>query len=59
MLFRSNMEKFEAAEIIENWDEATLTVTKDPQDMYGALVDYEFDVVTPLYTITITQHMKL
>ena len=54
-----NMEKFEAAEIIENWDEATLTVTKDPQDMYGALVDYEFDVVTPLYTITITQHMKL
>lgn len=54
-----NMEKFEAAEIIENWDESTLTVTKDPQDMYGALVDYEFDVVTPLYTITITQHMKL
>lgn len=54
-----NMEKFEAAEIIENWDESTLTVIKDPQDMYGALVDYEFDVVTPLYTITITQHMKL
>lgn len=54
-----NMEKFEAAEIIENWDESTLTVVKDPQDMYGALVDYEFDVVTPLYTITITQHMKL
>lgn len=54
-----NMEKFEAAEIIENWDESTLTVTKDPQDMYGVLVDYEFDVVTPLYTITIRQHMKL
>lgn len=54
-----NMEKFEAAEIIENWDESTLTVVKDPQDQYGALVDYEFDVVTPLYTITITQHMKL
>lgn len=54
-----NMEKFEAAEIIENWDESTLTVVKDPQDMYGALVDYEFDVVTPLYTITIRQHMKL
>lgn len=54
-----NMEKFEAAEIIENWDEATLTVIKDPSDQYGALVDYEFDVVTPLYTITITQHMKL
>ena len=54
-----NMEKFEAAEIIENWDESTLTVVKDPSDQYGALVDYEFDVVTPLYTITITQHMKL
>lgn len=54
-----NMEKFEAAEIIENWDESTLTVVKDPQDQYGALVDYEFDVVTPLYTITIKQHMKL
>lgn len=54
-----NMEKMEAAEIIENWDESTLTVTKDPQDAYGALVDYEFDVVTPLYTITINQHMKL
>lgn len=54
-----NMEKMEAAEIIENWDEKTLTVVKDPDDAYGALVDYEFDVVTPLYTITITQHMKL
>lgn len=54
-----NMEKFEAAEIIENWDESTLTVVKDPNDQYGALVDYEFDVVTPLYTIVIKQHMKL
>lgn len=54
-----NMEKFEAAEIIENWDESTLTVVKDPSDQHGALVDYEFDVVTPLYTITIRQHMKL
>ena len=54
-----NMEKMQGLEIIENWDEATLTVSKDPQDLYGALVDYEFDVVTPLYTITIRQHMKL
>lgn len=46
-------------EIIENFDESTLTVIKDPKDMYGALVDYEIDVVTPLYTITITQHLKL
>lgn len=54
-----NMEKMEAAEIIENWDPSTLTVIKDPDDAYGALVDYEFDVVTPLYTITINQHLKI
>lgn len=53
------LENFEALEIIENFDASTLTVVKDPADMYGALVDYEFDVVTPLYTITINQHMKL
>lgn len=54
-----NMEKMAAAEIIENWDPTTLTVIKDPSDVYGALVDYEFDVVTPLYTITINQHLKV
>jgi phage tail sheath gpL-like len=54
-----NMEKMNAAEIIENWDPTTLTVVKDPMDNYGAIVDYEFDVVTPLYTITINQHLKL
>lgn len=53
------LENFEALEIIENFDASTLTVVKDPTDLYGALVDYEFDVVTPLYTITINQHMKL
>lgn len=53
------LENFEALEIIENFDPSTLTVVKDPTDLYGALVDYEFDVVTPLYTITINQHMKL
>lgn len=53
------LEDFEQMEIIENFDPSTLTVVKDPTDMYGALVDYEFDVVTPLYTITINQHMKL
>lgn len=46
-------------EIIENFDEGKVSVIKDPSDTYGALVDYEFDVVTPLYTITITQHMKI
>ena len=54
-----NMQKIEGLEIIENWDSSTLTVIKDPMDNFGALVDYEFDVVTPLYTITITQHMKI
>ena len=53
------MENYEGLEIIENFDPSTLTVVKDPTDLYGALVDYEFDVVTPLYTITINQHMKL
>lgn len=53
------LENFEALEIIEEFDPSTLTVVKDPTDMYGAVVDYEFDVVTPLYTITINQHMKL
>jgi hypothetical protein len=46
-------------EIIENFDSASVTVVKDPLDVYGALVDYAFDVVTPLYTVTIRQHMKL
>lgn len=53
------LKDIESLEIIENFDPATLTVSRDPSDMYGALVDYEFDVVTPLYTITINQHMKL
>ncbi|MCM1269450.1 MAG: hypothetical protein NC247_02325 [Ruminococcus flavefaciens] len=56
---RGILESFEGLEIIENFDPKTLTVVKDPTDLYGALVDYEFDVVTPLYTITINQHMKL
>ena len=53
------LETKEALEIIENFDKNTVSVVQDPEDIYGALVDYEFDVVTPLYTITITQHMKL
>lgn len=53
------LEDIESLEIIENFDPATLTVSRDPSDLYGALVDYEFDVVTPLYTITINQHLKL
>lgn len=53
------LKKLESLEIIENYDDSTLTVIKDPKDRYGALVDYEFDVVTPLYTITIKQHMVL
>lgn len=46
-------------EIIENLDTSIVSVIKDPNDLYGALIDYEFDVVTPLYTVRITQHMKL
>lgn len=53
------LENFEALEIIENFDASTLSVTKDTEDLYGAIVNYEFDVVTPLYTITINQSMKL
>lgn len=53
------LEMKEGLEIIENFDKSTVSVIQDPEDIYGALVDYEFDVVTPLYTITITQHMKL
>lgn len=53
------LEEKEGLEIIENFDKNTVSVVQDPDDIYGALVDYEFDVVTPLYTITITQHMKL
>ena len=56
---KGQLENFQALEIIENFDPSTLTVVKDPTDMYGALVNYEFDVVTPLYTITISQSMKL
>lgn len=53
------LEAKEGLEIIENFDKNTVSVIQDPDDIYGVLVDYEFDVVTPLYTITITQHMKL
>ena len=53
------LEEKEGLEIIQEFDRATVSVVKDPDDIYGALVDYEFKVVTPLYTITITQHMKV
>lgn len=53
------LEAKEGLEIIENFDKNTVSVVQDPNDIYGVLIDYEFNVVTPLYTITITQHMKL
>lgn len=53
------LEEKEGLEIIQEFDRATVSVVRDPNDIYGALVDYEFKVVTPLYTITITQHMKV
>lgn len=53
------LEEKEGLEIIQDFDRSTVSVIRDPSDIYGALVDYEFKVVTPLYTITITQHMKV
>lgn len=53
------LEAKEGLEIIENFDKNTVSVVQDPDDIYGVLIDYEFNVVTPLYTITIAQHMKL
>lgn len=53
------LEDKEGLEIIKDFDKASVSVIQDPKDIYGALVDYEFRVVTPLYTITITQHMKV
>lgn len=48
-----------ALEIIEEFDEELCTVVKDPEDRYGALADFEYKVVSPLYTITVTQHIKI
>lgn len=55
----SVLEDKEGLEIIQNFDRDTVSVIRDPNDIYGALVDYKFQVVTPLYTIIITQHMKV
>lgn len=49
----------EQLEIIENFNPDLTSVIKDPNDIYGAIMDYTFDVVSPLYTITLTQHLKL
>lgn len=49
----------ERLEIIENFDPNSVVVRKDPDDNYGAIIEYPFDVVTPLYTVTINQFMKL
>lgn len=48
-----------ALEIIEEYDPEMVTVVKDPEDRYGALADFEYKVVSPLYTITVTQHVKI
>ena len=53
------LDKKLAQEIIEEYDEAMVTVVKDPEDRYGALADFEYKVVSPLYTITVTQHLKI
>lgn len=53
------LDKKLASEIIESYDKELVTVQKDPEDRYGALVDFEYTVVSPLYTITVTQHVKI
>lgn len=53
------LEDKQGMEIIKDFDSNTVSVVIDPEDKFGALVDYEFQVVTPLYTITIRQHMKV
>lgn len=53
------LDKKMALEIIEKYERSLVTVQKDPEDRYGALVDFEYTVVSPLYTITITQHIKI
>lgn len=55
----SVLENKEGLEIIRDFDKDSVSVIKDPSDAYGALVDYKFNVITPLYTITITQHMRV
>lgn len=46
-------------EIIHDFDKTTVSVIIDPNDRYGALIDYEYKVVTPLYNITIAQHLRV
>lgn len=48
-----------ALEIIEEYNPELVAVVKDPEDRYGALADFEYKVVSPLYTITVTQHVKI
>lgn len=55
----NTLQRLNDLEIIQNFNKSTVSVVRDPDDLYGALVNYEFQVVTPLYTITIEQHMKL
>jgi phage tail sheath gpL-like len=53
------LDTFQSFEIIENFDPELVTCVRDPEDNFGALLDYTIDVVTPLYTIKITQHLKI
>lgn len=53
----ANLQRFNDLEIIENFDKKTVIVRKSTTDPYGAEIEYTFDVVTPLYNVTITQSM--
>jgi phage tail sheath gpL-like len=54
-----NLKNTVKAEIIDSYDENSLSVKRDDSDAYGALVEYAMNVVTPLYNVTITQNMSL
>lgn len=46
-------------EIIDQFDPNTVIVRKDPQDILGAIIEYDYNIVTPLYNIRVKQHAKL
>jgi len=49
----------ESLEIIEDFDQDSVVVRADPQDSFGALVDYAINIVTPLYTLTVKQNLTI
>jgi len=46
-------------EIIKDFDKSMVSVKQDPNNIYGAIVEYTINVVTPLYVISIKQHVSI